>query len=255
MNAPSMTPASGYLGHLLELRRRLLHCVLAVGLLFSALIGFANPLYQFIAAPLLRHLPQHSSMIATEVITPFFTPMKLTLMLAIVLAIPYLLHQLWRFVAPGLYRHERRLVLPLVASSALLFYLGMAFAYLLVMPLLFGFITATVPEGVQMATDIASYLDFVLTLFLAFGLAFEIPVATVLLCWSGLCTPQGLARQRPYVLIGVFVIGMLLTPPDVFSQTLLAIPMWLLFELGLLVSRYARRPSGVASTTQPDAAG
>ncbi len=248
MSPPTISPASGYLGHLLELCRRLLHCVLAVGLLFAGLIGFANPLYHFIAAPLLRHLPQQSSMIATEVITPFFTPMKLALMLAIVLAIPYLLHQLWRFVAPGLYRHERRLVLPLVASSALLFYLGMAFAYLLVMPLLFGFITATVPDGVQIATDIASYLDFVLTLFLAFGLAFEIPVATILLCWSGFCTPEGLARQRPYVLIGVFVVGMVLTPPDVFSQTLLAIPMWLLFEVGLLVSRFYVRPLTEAST-------
>ena len=177
-------------------------------------------------------------MIATDVATPFLTPIKLTLVVSFFVAIPYLLYQAWAFIAPGLYQHERRLIMPLVVSSALLFYAGMAFAYYVVFPLVFGFFTSTAPAGVTVATDIASYLDFVLTLFFAFGVAFEIPVATILLCWTGVTTPQNLKEKRPYVVVGVFVVGMLLTPPDVFSQTLLAIPMWALWEIGLFFARF-----------------
>ena len=239
------------ISHLVELRTRLLRAISAILLVFIALIYFSNNIYDFVAQPLLSQLPAGTSMIATDVATPFITPIKLTLVVSFFVAIPYLLYQAWAFIAPGLYQHERRLILPLVASSAVLFYAGMAFAYYVVFPLVFGFFTSTAPAGVTVATDIASYLDFVLTLFLAFGLAFEIPVATVLLCWSGLCTPQGLARQRPYVLIGVFVIGMLLTPPDVFSQTLLAIPMYCLFEIGVFFARFY---TGKRLTRDEDAA-
>lgn len=238
-----MKDSRPFLAHLLELRQRLLRSLLVIALVFTGLFSFANQLYQFVADPLLAHMPAQSSMIATQVITPFFTPLKLTLVISAFISIPYLLYQIWGFIAPGLYRHERRWVLPLVVSSAGLFYSGVAFAYYLVLPLLFGFITNTVPTGVTLATDIASYLDFVLTLFFAFGFAFEIPVATILLCWSGICSPTDLAKNRPYVVIGVFVLGVLLTPPDVFSQTLLAVPMWILFELGLLASRYYCRLS------------
>jgi len=195
--------------------------------------------------PLISHLIELRSMIATDVATPFLTPIKLTLVVSFFVAIPYLLYQSWAFIAPGLYQHERRLIMPLVASSAVLFYAGMAFAYYVVFPLVFGFFTSTAPAGVTVATDIASYLDFVLTLFFAFGVAFEIPVATILLCWTGVTTPQSLREKRPYVIVGVFVVGMLLTPPDVFSQTLLAIPMWALWELGLFFSRfYVKKEDG-----------
>jgi len=238
--------------HLIELRSRLLHALTAVGLVFLALFYFANDIYHFVARPLLDSLPRGASMIATDVATPFFIPMKLTLFVSLLLAIPYVLYQLWAFIAPGLYRHERRLVLPLVVSSALLFYAGMAFAYFAVFPVIFGFFTATAPEGVTVATDIASYLDFVLTLFFSFGLAFEIPVAIVLLCWSGVTTPASLAAKRPYFIVVAFVIGMLLTPPDVISQTLLALPICLLFEAGILLGRLYSRPAPQEDTgSQP----
>ncbi len=226
-----------FLSHLVELRDRLLRIVLVVGLLFLALIPFANTLYTLLAAPLLAHLPESSSMIATEVASPFLTPFKLTLVIAMFLAIPVILYQAWAFMAPGLYRHERRLMLPLLVSSTLLFYVGMAFAYYAVMPLVFGFLTSTAPEGVAVMTDISKYLDFVLKMFFAFGVAFEVPVATFLLVLTGAVTPEKLASMRPYIIVGAFVIGMLLTPPDIISQTLLAIPMWLLFEAGLFISR------------------
>lgn len=226
------------ISHLVELRSRLLRSVMAILLVFVVLIYFSNNIYDFIAQPLLSQLPAGTSMIATDVATPFITPIKLTLMVSFFVAIPYLLFQAWAFIAPGLYQHERRLIMPLVVSSALLFYMGMAFAYYVVFPLVFGFFTSTAPTGVTVATDIASYLDFVLTLFFAFGVAFEIPVATILLCWTGVTTPQSLREKRPYVIVGVFVVGMLLTPPDVFSQTLLAIPMWALWELGLFFARF-----------------
>ncbi len=236
--------------HLIELRSRLLRALTVVGGVFLALFYFANDIYHFVARPLLNSLPSGASMIATDVATPFFIPMKLTLFVALLLAIPYVLYQLWAFIAPGLYRHERRLVLPLVVSSALLFYAGMAFAYFAVFPVIFGFFSATAPEGVMVATDIANYLDFVLALFFAFGLAFEIPVAVVLLCWSGVTTPESLAAKRPYFVVIAFVVGMLLTPPDVLSQTMLALPVCLLFEAGIQLGRLysrAKRDDGAGS--------
>ncbi|WP_323978328.1 twin-arginine translocase subunit TatC [Aeromonas veronii] len=226
------------ISHLVELRTRLLRSISAILVVFLGLIYFSNNIYDFVAQPLLSQLPEGTSMIATDVATPFLTPIKLTLVVSFFVAIPYLLYQAWAFIAPGLYQHERRLIMPLVVSSALLFYAGMAFAYYVVFPLVFGFFTSTAPAGVTVATDIASYLDFVLTLFFAFGVAFEIPVATILLCWTGVTTPQNLKEKRPYVVVGVFVVGMLLTPPDVFSQTLLAIPMWALWEIGLFFARF-----------------
>ncbi len=230
--------AAPLISHLMELRNRLLRAVIAVALIFAGLVYFANDIYHFVAEPLTSHLPEGASMIATDVATPFFTPIKLTIVLSVFLAMPYLLYQAWGFIAPGLYQHEKKLIAPLVLFSALLFYGGIAFAYYVVFPLVFQFFTSVAPEGVTIATDISSYLDFVLKLFFAFGLAFEIPIATVLLCWTGATTPEQLRSKRPYIVVAAFVIGMLLTPPDVISQTMLAIPMLLLFELGLLFSRF-----------------
>lgn len=240
------------ISHLVELRTRLLRSISAILVVFLGLIYFSNNIYDFVAQPLLSQLPEGTSMIATDVATPFLTPIKLTLVVSFFVAIPYLLYQAWAFIAPGLYQHERRLIMPLVVSSALLFYAGMAFAYYVVFPLVFGFFTSTAPAGVTVATDIASYLDFVLTLFFAFGVAFEIPVATILLCWTGVTTPQNLKEKRPYVVVGVFVVGMLLTPPDVFSQTLLAIPMWALWEIGLFFARFYVKKEDEEQQEQPD---
>lgn len=233
------------LGHLIELRNRLLRCVLAVLLVFVALAYFAQEIYHYLAKPLLAVLPEGSSMIATDVAAPFFAPFKLTFIVALCLAIPYILFQLWRFVAPALYRQEKRLVAPLVISSTLLFYAGISFAYFLVFPIIFTFFTSVAPEGVTVATDISSYLDFVLKLFFAFGLSFEIPVAILLLIWSGTTTREALAEKRPYIIVGAFILGMLLTPPDVLSQILLAVPMCLLFEAGLWLSRFYQPASNL----------
>ena len=227
--------------HLIELRNRLLRVVLVVAVVFVVLVPFSNTLFSLLSGPLLAHMPADSSMIAIEVASPFLIPFKLTLFLALFIAIPYVLYQLWSFVAPGLYRHERRLVVPLLVSSTVLFYAGAAFAYFVVFPLVFAFFTAAAPEGVSVMTDISRYLDFVLTLFFAFGAAFEVPVVTVLLIWTGMTTRDSLRQKRPYVIEGAFVIGMLLTPPDVISQTLLAVPVWLLFELGLYFSGWFTR--------------
>jgi sec-independent protein translocase protein TatC len=224
-----------FISHLVELRARILKSLGCVLLLFLSLAYFSNEIYSLLARPLIQQLPAGSTMIATEVAAPFFAPFKLTLIVAIALSIPYLLYQLWAFVAPGLYRHEQRLVLPLLASSSLLFYLGVAFAYFVVFPLMFRFFTATAPEGVAVMTDISRYLDFVLTMFLAFGFAFEVPIATLLLVHTGAVTVESLVAKRPYIIVGAFVVGMVLTPPDVISQILLAVPMWLLFELGILL--------------------
>ena len=226
--------------HLTELRSRLLRIVLIWMLIFAGLFYFANDLYTFISEPLRAYLPEGTSMIATDVASPFLTPFKLALISALFLAMPFVLHQVWGFIAPGLYKHEKRIALPLLASSIILFYGGMAFAYFVVFPLIFGFFTSTAPDGVAVMTDINSYLDFVMTLFLAFGLAFEIPVATVLLVLAGVVTVTKLREIRPYVIIGCFVIGMVLTPPDVISQTLLAGPMWLLYEVGILFGSVLR---------------
>lgn len=227
---------TGLLDHLAELRRTVLRSVTFVLVIFLALIYFARDLYRWLADPLMVHLPEGTSMIATDVGAPFFAPFKLTLVVSILIAIPFLLHQVWRFIAPALYQKERRLMVPLLVSSSLLFYLGIAFAYYVVLPLAFAFFTSMAPEGIMIATDISSYLDFVLKIFFAFGIAFEIPVAIVLLVWSGAVTQATLRNKRPYVIVGLFVVGMLLTPPDVISQTLLAVPMWLLFELGILLA-------------------
>ena len=229
--------------HLTELRTRLLRCVVAVLVIFAALFSFAQEIYALVAAPLRAYLPEGATMIATGVASPFLTPFKLTLIVALFLSIPVILHQIWGFIAPGLYAREKRIAIPLLFSSILLFYAGMAFAYFLVFPIIFGFFASVTPEGVAMMTDIGQYLDFVLTLFFAFGVAFEIPVATFLLIWVGIVDVQTLRNSRPYVIVGCFVVGMFLTPPDVFSQTLLAVPMWLLFEAGLLFGSMIKKPS------------
>jgi sec-independent protein translocase protein TatC len=224
--------------HLLELRSRILRGLLAVLIVFIGLFNFANDIYAYISEPLRRFLPEGSTMIATEVASPFLTPFKLTLVLSIFIAVPILLYQAWAFIAPGLYKNEKRIAIPLLLSSILLFYAGIAFAYYIVFPLIFGFFTSVGPENVTVMTDINSYLDFILKLFFAFGIAFEVPVATVLLIMSGVTTSQSLAAKRPYIVVGCFVIGMLLTPPDVISQSLLAVPVWMLFEVGIFFGRF-----------------
>lgn len=235
-----------FISHLVELRTRLLRIVSGVLLVFVALSPFSNPIYSMLAGPLTRHMPAQSSMIAIDVLSPFLTPLKFTLVLAVFITIPWILYQVWAFIAPGLYQKEKRLALPVLISSTLLFYCGMAFAYFVIMPIFFAFITSTAPEGVAVMTDINRYLDFVMTIFFAFGVAFEVPVATVILVLTGIITPEAMAAKRPYIIVGAFVVGMLLTPPDVISQTLLAVPMWLLFEIGIFVSRLLLRRRGEA---------
>ncbi|MEQ1484586.1 twin-arginine translocase subunit TatC [Methyloglobulus sp.] len=231
-----------FISHLIELRDRLLRIILCVLLIFLALTTYANQIYSYVAGPLLKHMPENSTMIAIDVASPFLTPFKLALVAAVFISIPVILYQFWAFVAPGLYKHERRLVLPLLIASTLLFYMGVAFAYFVVFPLVFSFLTAAAPVGVAVMTDITKYLDFALTMFFAFGVCFEVPIFTIVMVWTGLVTPAQLAEQRPYVIVGAFIIGMFLTPPDAVSQTMLAIPMWLLFEIGLLFSRiFARK--------------
>lgn len=230
-------PEAGFISHLIELRDRLMRAVLAVLLVFLGLFPFANEIYTYLSGPLQSLLPEGTSMIATGIADPFLIPFKLVMMVALVVALPYVLYQVWGFVAPGLYKHERRLALPMLASSVLLFYAGMAFAYFVVFKLIFGFFIGSAPEGVAVAPDIGYYLDFVLMLFLAFGIAFETPIATILVVSAGLITPDELAKKRPYIVVAALVIGMFLTPPDVISQILLAVPIWILFEAGVLFSR------------------
>ncbi len=227
-----------FMSHLVELRDRLLRIVLSVLFVFLCLFYWANDIYTYLAEPLTQHMPEGSKMIAIDVASPFLTPFKLVLMLSVFLAMPFILYQIWGFIAPGLYKHEKKLAGPLLASSIVLFYCGMLFAYYVVFPLVFGFFTSVGPEIVSISTDIGRYLDFVLSLFLGFGLAFEVPIATILLVAVGMTTPKKLAEKRPYVIVAAFIIGMLLTPPDVISQVLLAFPMWLLFEAGVLTSAY-----------------
>lgn len=230
------------LAHLIELRTRLMRILIGVGLVFLAMAPFANQLYTTVAQPLMERLPQGATMISTQVVGAFMVPLKFTLVLSFFVAVPFVLYQAWGFVAPGLYNSERRLIFPLLVSSTLLFYGGMAFAYFVVMPMVFTFMVGTTPEGVTMMTDIGSYLSFILLLFFAFGLAFEVPVATILMVWAGLVTPEGLRAKRSYIIVGCFVIAAVITPPDALSQVMLAVPMWLLFEVGLLVSRvYVRK--------------
>jgi sec-independent protein translocase protein TatC len=228
--------------HLLELRTRLLHAVVGVLVVFCSLIYFAQDIYQYVAQPLLAVMPEGTQMIATDVASPFFTPFKLTIVLSIFIAMPYILFQVWSFIAPGLYQNEKRLVAPLMFGSTALFYGGIAFAYYIVFPVAFTFFSSVAPEGVTIATDISSYLDFVLKLFFAFGAAFEIPIAIILMCWTGVTTPDSLRTKRPYIVVGAFIVGMLLTPPDIISQTMLAIPMLLLFEVGIIVASFYYKP-------------
>lgn len=230
-----------FMSHLVELRDRLLRAVLFILVIFLGLFTFSNELYSLLAEPLLVHLPQGSSMIATEVASPFLTPFKLAMVTAIFISMPFILYQLWAFIAPGLYKHEKSMAYPLLFSSIILFYLGMVFAYFVVFPLMFSFFTGIALEGVTMMTDITKYLDFVLKMFFAFGMAFEVPIATIIVISTGMITADKLAEKRPYIIVVAFIFGMLLTPPDIVSQMLLAVPMWILFELGLIFSRILSR--------------
>ncbi|MDG6240243.1 twin-arginine translocase subunit TatC [Glaesserella parasuis] len=249
----SVEESQPLISHLIELRNRLLRAVICILVVFCVLVYWANDIYTLLSSPLTERLPEGATMIATNVVTPFFTPIKLTAIVAVFISVPYILYQVWAFIAPALYKHEKKLVYPLLISSSLLFYIGVAFVYYVVFPLIFGFLTQTAPEGVVMATDINSYLDFILTIFLAFGVCFEVPVAIILLCWSGVTTAEDLKEKRPYIIVAAFVIGMLFTPPDMFSQTLLAVPMCLLFELGLLAARfYQPKDDETESTAQSE---
>ncbi len=235
-----MSTSESLIAHLIELRTRLLHSVIALLLIFVCLFPWASDLYALLAQPLLAKLPKGGQMIATDVITPFIVPLKVALMTAFLIALPYLLYQVWRFVAPGLYEHEKRLIVPLIAASVLLFFCGMAFAYFVVFPVVFGFITASAPVGVAVMTDIDKYLSFVLSMFMAFGITFQVPVAVVLLVRMGMVSIAKLREIRPYVVVGAFVIGAIFTPPDVVSQFMLAVPLWLLYEAGIVVANWLK---------------
>ncbi|HJP69791.1 MAG TPA: twin-arginine translocase subunit TatC [Sphingomicrobium sp.] len=238
------------MSHLIELRDRLLRCVLALLLVFICLFPWARDLYALLAQPMIASLPAGGQLIATEVTAPFFVPVKVTMMAAFVIALPYLLYQIWAFVAPGLYAHERKLVAPLIITSTLLFICGMAFAYYLVFPVVFHFMVSVAPHGVAVMTDIGKYLDFVLTLFLAFGVTFEVPVAVVILVRMGVVNVKKLKDIRPYVIVGAFVVGAVFTPPDVVSQVMLAVPLWLLYELGIFVSQWISKPEAEQSESK-----
>lgn len=251
-NEPASEAASpaeeSFLSHLVELRDRLLRMVLAVTVLFLLMVPFAQQIYTTLAGPLLALLPEGTNMIWTQVPAPFLVPFKLTLIAAVFVAAPYLFYQIWAFVAPGLYRHEKRLAVPLLVSSIVLFYCGIAFAYYVVFPLVFNFFIMITPEGVAPAPDIGQYLNFVIAVFFAFGLAFEVPIATILIVATGAISADELARKRPYVIVGAFIVGMLLTPPDVISQVMLALPMWILFEVGIILSKILVRPRAAEET-------
>lgn len=231
-----MSTSENFIAHLIELRTRLLHSIAALLLVFLCLFPWASRLYALLAQPLLAKLPKGGQMIATDVTTPFFVPLKVALMASLMIALPYILYQAWRFVAPGLYAHEKRLMVPLIAASTILFYCGMAFAYFAVFPIVFGFITASAPQGVAVMTDIDKYLSFVLTMFVAFGVTFQVPVAVVVLVRMGMVTTAKLREIRPYVIVGAFIAGAIFTPPDVVSQFMLAMPLWLLYEAGIVVA-------------------
>lgn len=238
-----MNTSDTFISHLIELRDRLLHIVAGIVLTFICLFPFANDIYSVLAHPLLQQLPQGGQMIATAVTTPFFVPMKVAMLSAFVISLPYTLYQVWAFVAPGLYQHEKRFAAPMIMLSTLLFLVGMAFAYFLVFPVVFGFITGTAPEGVAVMTDIGNYLDFVITLFLAFGIAFEVPVVVVVLVKLGFVQIATLKEVRSYVVVGAFVAGAILTPPDIISQFMLAVPLWLLYEAGILAAGFVTTKS------------
>src|SRR5665647_151344 len=235
-----MSTGESFIAHLVELRTRLLNAVVAVLLVFICLFPWASDLYTLLAHPLLAKLPKGGQMIATDVTTPFFVPLKVAMMAAFLIALPFILYQVWRFVAPALYAHEKRLVVPLIFASTLLFFCGMAFAYFVVFPVVFGFITASAPIGVAVMTDIDKYLSFVLTMFMAFGVTFQVPVAVVLLVRMGFVTVKKLREARPYAVVGAFVVGAIFTPPDVVSQLMLAMPLWLLYEVGIVVASWLK---------------
>ncbi len=249
-----MIEPDSFMSHLVELRDRLLRCVIAFVLVFIGLFAWARDLYSMLAKPLLASLPAGGQLIATEVTAPFFVPIKVTMMAALVIALPYLLYQIWAFVAPGLYAHEKKLVIPLVVTSTLLFLCGMAFAYFLVFPVVFHFIISVAPEGVAVMTDIGKYVDFVLTLFVAFGVTFEVPVAVVILVRMGMVSVAKLRDIRPYVVVGAFVIGAIFTPPDVVSQVMLAVPLWVLYEVGIFVAQWVEKSAAPAETGSDTAA-
>ena len=236
-----MTPTENFISHLIELRDRLLRIVIGLLVVFIALFPFANEIYALLAAPLLSKLPAGGQMIASAVTTPFFVPMKVAMMAAFIVSLPHTLYQVWSFVAPGLYAHEKKFMIPMIIASSLLFLSGMAFAYFLVFPVIFGFIVGTAPQGVAVMTDIGNYLDFVMTLFMAFGLAFEVPIAVVMAVRFGWVTTQALQEARGYVVVGAFVIGAIFTPPDIISQFMLAVPMWLLYEIGIIVAKFTKQ--------------
>lgn len=244
-----MTPTESFISHLIELRNRLLRAIVGWLVVFVALFPFADKLYSLMAAPLLSKLPQGAQMIATAVTTPFFVPMKVTMLTAFLVALPWMIYQCWAFIAPGLYAHEKRLIRPLLAAAMVLFFVGMAFAYFVVFPVVFGFLVGSAPQGVAVMTDIAEYLNFVIGLFVAFGFAFEVPVAVVLMALMGWVTLDQLKESRSYVIVGAFVLGAIFTPPDIVSQCMLAIPLWLLYELGLLVVRWLPQTPASDSTT------
>jgi len=231
-----MGTSENFIAHLIELRKRLLNVAVVLLVVFICLFPWASDLYTLLAQPLLAKLPKGGQMIATDVTTPFFVPLKVAMMAALLIALPYILYQIWRFVAPGLYAHEKRLVVPLIVASTLLFFCGMAFAYFAVFPVIFGFVTASAPQGVAVMTDIDKYLSFVLGMFLAFGVTFQVPVAVVLLVRMGIVSVGKLREIRPYVIVGAFIVGAIFTPPDVVSQFMLAIPLWLLYEAGIVVA-------------------
>ncbi len=243
-----MTTSETFISHLVELRDRLIRILIGLVLTFVVLFPFADEIYTLLAQPLLASLPSGGQMIATEVTTPFFVPMKMAMLAAFVISLPHTLYQVWAFVSPGLYAHERRFIMPLVVASTLLFLAGMAFAYFLVFPVVFGFITGYAPEGVAVMTDIGRYLDFVITLFLAFGLAFEVPIAVIVMVGAGLVQISTLKEVRSYVIVGAFVLGAIFTPPDVVSQFMLAVPLWLLYEAGILLAGFIekRKPEDTA---------
>lgn len=234
-------PSQPFLEHIIEFRDRALKSILSVLIIFSGLFSFSNELYLYVSEPIRAFIPESSGMIATEVASPFLTPFKLTLVISLFAAMPYILFQIWAFLAPGLYQREKKIAIPLFISSVVLFYTGMAFAYYIVFPLVFMFFASTVPDGITIMPDMRSYLNFALKLFFAFGVSFEIPIGVVILSWMGAVNPENLAAKRPFVFVGCFFFGMLLTPPDVISQILLAVPMWLLFELGILFGRLIYR--------------
>jgi sec-independent protein translocase protein TatC len=248
-----MIEPDSFMSHLVELRDRLLRCVIALVLVFICLFPWARNIYSMLAKPLLASLPAGGQLIATEVTAPFFVPIKVTMMAALVIALPYLLYQIWAFVAPGLYAHEKKLVMPLIITSTVLFLCGMAFAYFLVFPIVFHFIISVAPEGVAVMTDIGKYLDFVLTLFVAFGVTFEVPVAVVILVRMGMVSVAKLRDIRPYVIVGAFVIGAIFTPPDMVSQVMLAVPLWVLYELGIFVAQWVGKSAAAETRSDPAA--